>query len=110
MGGGFSESCKNIELVNGHILRAECRNDQGHHQTSELDLNTCIGNLNGYLAWDTPNFSQTSQNIRLVENGTKIEATLLQISGHHSAPQGIYLNQRIVNRNGCLRFIPHNEL
>ncbi|KAH8153716.1 uncharacterized protein LAJ45_02529 [Morchella importuna] len=77
-GGGFSESSRNIHLVDGHRLRAECRNERGDYQASELNLNTCIGNLNGYLAWDTPNFSQTSQNIRLVENGTKIEATLLQ--------------------------------
>ncbi|KAL0638832.1 hypothetical protein Q9L58_002061 [Maublancomyces gigas] len=108
--GSFSDSCKNMELKHGHILRAECKNAAGHWVTSEIDLNSCIGNLNGYLSWDYTDFTKSSHEIRLTDNGTKIEARLTRQDHGTSEPQGIYLNERIINRDGRLHFVPHNEV
>lgn len=58
----------------------------------------------GYLAWDCVNFQHTSNDIKLTEGGTKLEAVLRKQDGNYSQPQGIYLNERIVNRDGHLKF------
>lgn len=126
MHGNFSHTSRNITL-DGHVLRAECKDEHGNWVHSELDLDTCIGNLDGkysrgtiflsctrlkfltgYLAWDCVNFTHTTKDIKLVEGGTKIEGTLTRVAGGPSAPQGIYLNQRITNKNGKLIFSEFN--
>lgn len=45
--GSFSDSSQHIELKHGHILKAKCKNSRGDWVDSEIDLNSCIGNLNG---------------------------------------------------------------
>lgn len=50
-------------------------------------------------------FEKSAQDIKLAEGGTKVEARVRkQGQGGMSEPQGIYLNERIVNRDGRLHF------
>lgn len=58
----------------------------------------------GYLAWDYRDFKESSQDIKLAEGGTKLEARLRKQDHEMSAPQGIWLNERIINRDGRLHF------
>ena len=43
----FHASATNIELEDGHILKATLLNSEGEEVDSELDLNEIIGNNNG---------------------------------------------------------------
>lgn len=43
----FHESASNIELEDGHILKAVLRNEDGDEEESTIDLNDHIGNDNG---------------------------------------------------------------
>lgn len=58
----------------------------------------------GYLAWDYRDFKESAQDIRLAEGGTKLEARLRKQDYGMSEPQGIWLNERIINRDGRLHF------
>lgn len=42
----YRDSSRN-PVLNGHTLRAECQNADGNWVTSEIDLDTCIGNPDG---------------------------------------------------------------
>lgn len=43
----FHVSATNIELEDGHILKATLLNAEGEEVESELDLNEIVGNNNG---------------------------------------------------------------
>lgn len=45
----FHESASHIELVDGHILRALLRTENGDEEESTIDLDHHIGNDNGML-------------------------------------------------------------
>lgn len=46
----YSASSEAFELIDGHILRASCRNEAGEYVQSELDLAQFIGNSDGMFA------------------------------------------------------------
>ncbi|KAG8413082.1 hypothetical protein J3459_015809 [Metarhizium acridum] len=48
----FYESSKNIWLEDGHILHADCQDDDGNWNESTIDLNEFIGNSDGWFEWD----------------------------------------------------------
>jgi hypothetical protein len=48
----FFESCKDVQLVDGHILQALAQDMDGEWRESEIDLNQWIGNNDGWFMWD----------------------------------------------------------
>ncbi|KAL7268614.1 hypothetical protein RUND412_008757 [Rhizina undulata] len=100
----FSASSQDIQLINGHILKAKCRRPNGEWVWSELDLDRCIGNLNGFLAWDYENFSHSGHDAHLVNGGTKLDVYIKKADGGERELQGINLNDRIGNEDGRLVF------
>ncbi|PUU82051.1 cyanovirin-N-like protein [Tuber borchii] len=100
----YADSSRNAVLTNGgRTLRAECQNADGNWVTSEIDLDTCIGNPNGYLGWGMQNFSHSSEDIKLEEGGRKLTCRPKTVDGGFRERQGIDLN-RIQNVNGRLVF------
>ena len=47
----FHLSAEDIELEDGHILKAKLGNGEGEMVDAELDLNYYIGNDNGSFQW-----------------------------------------------------------
>lgn len=47
----FHLSAQDIQLEDGHILKAQLANVDGEHVDSELDLNYYIGNNEGSFEW-----------------------------------------------------------
>ncbi|KAI8599206.1 CVNH domain-containing protein [Dissophora ornata] len=100
----FSISSRGIQLVDGHILTALCRTEDGEWVESRLDLNTFIGNDDGYFQWDGENFSHSAKNIKLCSDEgqcTSIEAYLTTRDGEVKSTS-IRLDERVGNDNGRL--------
>lgn len=51
-GENFSHSCQNIQLKDGHVLKADAKAKDGSWHSSTLDLNSRIGNNNGNLEYN----------------------------------------------------------
>lgn len=47
----YMGTCNSCSIVNDNALRCNCRNKAGKWTWSRLDLNQCLVNLNGQLAW-----------------------------------------------------------
>ncbi|KAJ5941616.1 hypothetical protein N7516_001784 [Penicillium verrucosum] len=103
----FHESASDIELEDGHILKAVLRNEDGDEEESTLDLNDHIGNDNGQFHWDGGDFHSTAEDIRFDREGDDgvpiLRAILHDVDGEeHDAD--INLAERIGNDNGHLVF------
>ncbi|RPA80410.1 Cyanovirin-N [Ascobolus immersus RN42] len=103
----YAASSEAFELIDGHILRASCKNEEGEWCQSEIDLDQHIGNENGHFIWGGENFSQSAVGINL-EEGHRLTADLVREDGELNtgeARQGIDLNERIGNHNGVLVYV-----
>ncbi|CDM29696.1 hypothetical protein DTO013E5_6077 [Penicillium roqueforti] len=103
----FHESASHIELVDGHILRALLRTENGDEEESTIDLDHHIGNDNGHFHWDGGDFHASAENVRFDREGEYgvpvLRAVLRDVDGEgHDAD--INLSERIGNDNGRLVF------
>ncbi|KAF9172711.1 hypothetical protein BGX21_004887 [Mortierella sp. AD011] len=103
MAGNFTSSCRNMKLIDGHILYAECRDFQGEWFQSTLDLDEHLGNDNGVFRWYDKNFSHSAEDVRLVDGGT-IAAKLRRWSDQQWESSSVSLNNMITNNDGRLEF------
>ncbi|KAJ5165568.1 Cyanovirin-N, partial [Penicillium coprophilum] len=103
----FHASASNIELEDGHILKAVLRNEDGDEEESTLDLNDHIGNDNGHFQWEGGDFQSSADDISLELEGDDnlpiLRATLNDVEGEGQAAD-INLSERIGNDNGRLVF------
>jgi hypothetical protein len=98
----FSETSYDVELLYSHVLRAKCKGLDGQYHTSELDLNTCIGNSNGELRWGGSNFSEHARDVWY--EGVLLGGRLRDNDGHLRETK-IYLNEHIANLDGRLAYV-----
>ncbi|KAK3807757.1 MAG: Cyanovirin-N [Benniella sp.] len=95
--------CKNLQLINGHILSAQCQAcfcDE--YQETTLDLNQILGNNNAHFEWGSAGFLLTAYNVRL--EGTTLKADLEDVFGDPK-PDEIDLTERIKNVDGKLTYV-----
>lgn len=106
MAGNWSASSRGARLEeDGRVLVAECRDVNGHHRTSRIDLNACLTNTNGRLFWARGgNFRPTARDVRLVDGGKVLEAELGDGRGGWVRNR-TRLDERISNDNGRLVMI-----
>ncbi|KAF9997700.1 hypothetical protein BGZ80_006942, partial [Entomortierella chlamydospora] len=88
----FSATSMNVYLHHDHVLRATCQDEDGNWVESELDLDDFIGNDDGWFSWDSGNFSESAQDVRL--EGYLLTAELPKRDGDYRERQGIDLNDR----------------
>jgi len=72
--GAFQKTCKDVSL-DGSVLIAKCENWTNNGTTKEqitskLDLNNCIGNIDGKLTWGHNNYKATSKTCTLINQLT----------------------------------------
>ncbi|KAF8423012.1 Cyanovirin-N [Tirmania nivea] len=111
MAGGFHMSSVNIKLSywqgNPPYLESECRDESGYTHQSRLNLDECIGNINGYFAWGGRGFSRSARNIKLEIEGSAqvpiLRAELYDLAGNWNW-RDISLTERISNFNGQMYF------
>ncbi|KAI1070497.1 hypothetical protein LB507_006719 [Fusarium sp. FIESC RH6] len=99
----FFDSCQDIQIIDGHILRALAQDADGQWRESQIDLDQFIGNQDGWFMWGGEFFSKSAMNVEL--EGTYLMAELTKADGDFGERQGIDLNDRISNENGELVFI-----
>ncbi|KAJ5992160.1 cyanovirin-n family protein [Penicillium sp. IBT 35674x] len=103
----FHESANNIELEDGHILKAKLQDGEGEEREVEMNLNDFIGNDNGCFCWGGENFKDSATNIELSLEGPGIpvlRANLFNVEGEE-VEANINLAERISNENGELVFV-----
>jgi len=106
MAGNYSASSRGTRLEDeGRTLVAECRDVDGVHRESRLDLNACLANWDGRLRWARDgNFRASARDVRLVDGGRVLEAELGDGRGGW-VRNHVRLDERIENANGRLSMI-----
>lgn len=99
----FSETSRNISLVGGTILRADCLQHTGIWVPSTLDLNTGIGNVNGNFVHPGRNFSTDARGT-VLQNNTILSASLRMNNGNFRNA-AIDLDIIVGNDDGNLAFV-----
>lgn len=106
MAGNYSASSRGTRLEDeGRTLVAECRDVNGVHRESRIDLNSCLANWDGRLRWArNGNFRASARDVRLVDGGRVLEAELGDGRGGW-VRNHVRLDERIENANGRLSMI-----
>lgn len=122
----FHESANDIELEDGHILKAKLSYGEDEERDAEINLNDFIGNdngqkqasypnrgyrvntfLSGCFCWGGENFKESATNIELSIEGSGIpvlRANLFDVEGEE-IEANINLAERISNENGEFVFV-----
>ncbi|OAA40666.1 Cyanovirin-N [Metarhizium rileyi] len=103
----FTETSEGWWLEDNHILHAQCQNADGEKVESTIDLDTFVGNSDGWFIWDGENFSLSATDVRL--DGSYLSAELATVEGGSRERQGLELNDRIGNDNGQLVYTSLDE-
>ncbi|KAK0649236.1 Cyanovirin-N [Cercophora newfieldiana] len=104
----FHGSAQNIRVDDGHILRATLFNAEGEEVEAEIDLDTIIGNDNGFFSWGGENFSHSAEHVNFSIEGDDsvpiLRAHLADVEGNVNE-RDVNLAERIGNDNGSFVFI-----
>ncbi|KAF9350209.1 hypothetical protein BGX34_001351 [Mortierella sp. NVP85] len=96
--------CKDLQLIDAHILSAQCQAcfcDE--YQGTTLDLNQILGNNNAHFEWGSAGYILTAFNVKL--EGATLKADLEDVFGD-PIPAQIDLTERIKNVDGKLTYVP----
>jgi hypothetical protein len=100
--GGFSETCYDT-TISDSILTSTCYEADGSTpNTSSIDLNEFIENVDGTLTWQPDNFFETCRNLELVESSILIAEC--KTRNQSWVETEIYLDEHIANINGVLTY------
>jgi hypothetical protein len=104
--GNFSMSSSRISLDRDYDLIAECTAVNGHQKMSSISLNQVLTNEDGHFKWVSSggNFGGSARNVQLVDGGKVLEAELCKCDGSWNHDR-IYLDEKIGNEDGDLRFV-----
>jgi hypothetical protein len=99
----FSQTCKEERFdVQISKLSAKCRRTSGDWKQTEIDLNYCMGNIDGLLTHEERNFSQTC--INCVMRNKQITCACQEANGRSwNLETIIAVNTFVRNDNGDLK-------
>lgn len=100
--GGFSQTCYDSNL-SGPILTSSCEKADGYTlETSFIDLNGVIENVDGSLEWQPDNFFETCRNLELVSPSAMVAECKTRAQYWNDTI--INLDEHIANINGVLTY------
>ncbi|PHH52600.1 Cyanovirin-N -like protein [Ceratocystis fimbriata CBS 114723] len=103
----FHQSAEDIELHDGHILKARLRNGDGDLQDAEIDLDRCLANVDGRFEWGGEGFHSVAEDISFSIEGDDnvpiLRAALFNCEGE-PVRADVNLSERIHNENGNFEF------
>ncbi len=97
----FSLTSKNITVDQNAVLSATCTDLKGNPRNSSLDLNGCIGNIDGFFEWGGNSVSHSAQDLKMIDNTLMGQ---LQKYDQSWVPASINLDEHIRNDNGVLKY------
>jgi hypothetical protein len=98
--GNFAASCYGIGLQGNNVLSANCYDIAGQSAPTTLDLDTCITNNNGTVAWQANgNYAGSCDGCSL--GGTVLTCSCGQFTGQRDSTS-IDVNDHVSNCNGVL--------
>ena len=123
----FHSTASDIEIVDGHVLKADLTNADGEEQEATIDLDEIIGNNNGKLDllglvsdfqlsnmaagefyWEGENFSHCASDMELDfdnDDGLPILRAKLNNVDGEEIDNVINLAERIGNNDGFFQFV-----
>jgi len=104
LGGNFAASSRDLQLHGGPTLQAICKQTGGGEVRATINLDECIGNIDGHLIFkrERPGgFSATSKDVHL--RGAELQAKC-QTEGGSYKDSTLDLNKYIGNIEGCLEW------
>lgn len=100
--GQFSKNCADTD-ISGSVLTSTCyRADGSTLNTSSLDLNPYIENVDGFLVWQPSNFIETCSFTTIIGSSTLV--TNCKSRDQALQHTEIDLNEHIANINGTLTY------
>ncbi|QRV93562.1 cyanovirin-N [Ceratobasidium sp. AG-Ba] len=96
----FSRTSKHIQLHDGKTLSADCEVAGGSFLPSRLDLDTCLGNIDGHFRWGGKQFSQSARNVKL--QAAELKGDLHSADGKEWKHATVNLDLHIANIDGQL--------
>ncbi|MEM7592834.1 MAG: CVNH domain-containing protein [Cyanobacteria bacterium P01_A01_bin.83] len=99
--GDFSQTCDDVS-IGGSTLSADCRRRNGSYNSTSINLNPDIENVNGSLKWQPSNFIETCRNTALAGGGT-MEAEC-KTRDQRWVSTRINLDDHIANIDGNLKY------
>jgi len=104
--GNFSGSSSQITLDKDYDLIASCASVSGGHRLSSISLNDILTNEDGHFRWvmHGGNFGGSARHVRLENEGRVLVAELGKVDGHWREDR-IWLDERITNNDGDLKFV-----
>jgi hypothetical protein len=101
IGAGYTGSCAVGQLQAGSVLADNCKNDARTLSSPALDLNACLTNANGSLAWQNNGGFAGSCTGCALKNGSSLTCQCKNVSAQSTATT-IDLSANINNCNGIL--------
>ena len=99
--GNFSHTCYDT-YVSDSVLTSTCYEVDGYTpNTSSIDLNPYIGNIDGVLLYDYDNFIATCYDVT-VTDGSILTATCYEVDGYTPNTSSVDLDIIIENIDGVL--------
>nr|AID56664.1 cyanovirin-N mutant 1 protein [synthetic construct]AID56665.1 cyanovirin-N mutant 2 protein [synthetic construct] len=99
--GKFSQTCYN-SAIQGSVLTSTCERTNGGYNTSSIDLNSVIENVDGSLKWQPSNFIETCRNTQLA--GSSELAAECKTRAQQFVSTKINLDDHIANIDGTLKY------
>ncbi|QSJ18402.1 CVNH domain-containing protein [Nostoc sp. UHCC 0702] len=99
--GKFSQTCYN-STIQGSVLTSTCERANGGSNTSSIDLNSVIENVDGGLKWQPSNFIETCRNTQLA--GSSELAAECKTRAQQFVSTKINLDDHIANIDGTLKY------
>ncbi len=99
----FSLTSSDIKIDNSGILSAVCLDWDKNPRNSSLDLNGCIGNVDGFFKWGGHSFSHTAQSLEMI--GNTLMGELKSYKKDYWVQASLNLDERIKNDNGVLKYV-----
>ncbi|KAJ3536937.1 hypothetical protein NM208_g2059 [Fusarium decemcellulare] len=97
----FMGSCHSCYTYN-HLFTCTCHNGEGQWFSSVLDLDSCLGNADGWLRWQNGGrFSTTCRDFKLNLPDHKFSVSCKTSAGNW-IPSFVMLDERIHNSKGYL--------
>ncbi|KAE8324366.1 Cyanovirin-N [Aspergillus sergii] len=106
MAGNFYASAQEVRL-DGSVLVARLRNDNGDWENAQIDLNDHIGNDGGRFVWRGKNWFATAEDVEFGFKGADnvpVLSALLRNRGGQLVLADINLGERLINVDGHFEF------